>query len=219
MSGLAYGVDIHAHRAALANGLDTVAVLAHGHDRLYPPYHRDTANEMVSHGGLLTEYPSGTVPDKGNFVRRNRIVAGIAPATLVIESAAKGGSLITASLAASYGREVMAVPGRVTDEYSAGCHKLINENKATLVTSAADIVRIMGWENEADTPLLQPTLFPVYSPEEEKVMDALQKAGDLSIDQLSMATSYPVSKITDLLFDLEDKDAVRKMRGNRYRLK
>lgn len=219
VSGLAYGVDIHAHRAALDGRMDTVAVLAHGHDRLYPPLHKDTANRMTLQGGLLTEYPTGTVPDKGNFVRRNRIVAGMAHATLVIESAEKGGSLITASLAAGYGREVLAVPGRTTDEYSRGCNKLIRERTASLVTSAEDILRAMKWEAKAEPAQPEPTLFPQYTAEQDKVLSALEGRDDMSIDQMAVATGLSVSRLSDILFDLEDLDAVRKMRGNRYRLK
>lgn len=220
ISGLAYGVDIHAHRAALAHGLDTVAVLAHGHDRIYPGMHRQTANEMTRHGGLLTEYFSGTVPDKGNFVRRNRIVAGMAQATLVVESAEKGGALITAHLASGYGREVMALPGRVTDLYSAGCNRLIRDNKATLVTSAADVIDTLHWQPVA-TPSQprQLQLFPMLTPEQQAVADALDSDGGLTVDQLSVRTRLSVSQLTDMLFDLEDLGVVKRLPGNRYRSK
>lgn len=220
VSGLAYGVDIHAHRASLANGLDTIAVLAHGLDRIYPTLHRDTAQQMTQHGGLLTEYFTHTVPDKGNFVRRNRIVAGMSSATLVIESADKGGALITANLASGYGREVMAFPGRITDPYSAGCNRLISENKASLVTSAADILALLQWQaRPADAPKFrQIELFPMLTPEQQTVVDALAGVDNLSVDRLSLLTRYSVSQLTDLLFDLEDLNLVKLMPGNRYRL-
>lgn len=218
VSGLAYGVDIHAHRAALAHDLNTVAVLAHGLDRIYPRLHRDTAKEMTHHGGLLTEYFSQTNPDKGNFVRRNRIVAGMTSATLIVESASHGGSLITATLASGYGREVMAVPGRATDECSAGCNQFIRENRASLVTSAADIINVLGWKVANPARPAQPTLFPIFSPEQERILSVMHTADELTLDQLSSATSYSISQLTDLLFDLEDAAAVKRMPGNRYRL-
>ena len=216
VSGLAYGVDIHAHREALAQGLDTVAVLAHGLDRIYPSLHRATAREMVNHGGLLTEYFSGTVPDKGNFVRRNRIVAGLSDATLVVESAEKGGALITATLANSYSREVLAVPGRVGDVCSAGCNRLIRDNKAVLVTSAEDVVKQLGWKPAERTAPAEPQLFPVYTPQQERVLEALCQADNLTIDRLSALTQIAVSELSDLLFDLEEMHAVRRLPGNRY---
>lgn len=216
VSGLAYGVDIHAHREALAQGLDTVAVLAHGLDRIYPSLHRATAREMVNHGGLLTEYFSGTVPDKGNFVRRNRIVAGLSDATLVVESAEKGGALITATLANSYCREVLAVPGRVGDVCSAGCNRLIRDNKAVLVTSAEDVVKQLGWKPAERTAPAEPQLFPVYTPQQERVLEALCQADNLTIDRLSALTQIAVSELSDLLFDLEELHAVRRLPGNRY---
>lgn len=220
VSGLAYGVDIHAHRAALAAGLDTIAVLAHGHDRLYPALHRRTAEEMTQHGGLLTEYFQGTVPDKGNFVRRNRIVAGIARATLVIESAARGGALITATIAGSYGREVLAVPGRVGDPYSEGCNALIRDNKAALVTSADDVVSALGWTatGPAAAPA-EPTLFPLLTPEQERIVETLRGHESLTLDGLSQALAEPVARLADILFDLEDLGQVKRMPGNRYRLR
>lgn len=152
VSGLAYGIDIHAHRAALNHGIPTVGVLAHGLDRIYPAVHKHTAAEMLSCGGLLTEFPSGTNPDKQNFVKRNRIVAGISDATIVIESAVKGGSLITAEIADSYQRDCFAFPGRINDEYSAGCNELIRQNKATLVQNAEDFVKAMCWDVENKVP-------------------------------------------------------------------
>lgn len=149
VSGLAYGIDVCAHRSALRTGLPTVGVLAHGLDRIYPPAHRSTAVEMLQRGGgLLSDFPSGTEPDKPNFVKRNRIVAGLADATIVIESAEKGGSLITADIAFSYGRDVYAFPGRVSDLHSKGCNALIRQNKAGLITSATDLISALCWDVE-----------------------------------------------------------------------
>ena len=149
VSGLAYGIDICAHRAAMAQGYETVAVLAHGLDRLYPPRHRDTAREMTARGGLLTEFMTGTNPDKANFVRRNRIVAGMTDATVLVESGAKGGGLITAGIARSYCRDVFAFPGAVGAPWSEGCNNLIRDNGAALITSADDLVKAMGWNDDA----------------------------------------------------------------------
>lgn len=219
VSGLAYGVDIHAHRAALANGLDTVAVLAHGLDRIYPPLHRDTARQMTLHGGLLSEYFTGTVPDKGLFVCRNRIVAGMAQATLVIESAGKGGSLITAGIASEFDRDVLAVPGRVGDRYSEGCNRLIADNMARLVTSGADIVKVLEWGSEALPAPKTPTAAPQRPPHQAKVLSALTQADSLTLDALAAATGLSVAEMTNVLFDLEVDGLIKRMVGNRFRLK
>lgn len=152
VSGLAYGIDIHAHREALSRGFDTVGVLAHGLDRIYPAVHRRTATEMLTQGGLLTEFMSGTNPDRQNFVKRNRIVAGLSDATLVVESGPKGGSLITAEIAESYQRDCFAFPGRVGDTYSTGCNVLIQKNRAALIQSAEDVVKAMNWDHTPVVP-------------------------------------------------------------------
>ena len=182
VSGLAYGIDIHAHQAALANHLPTVAVLAHGLDRIYPYVHRKTAIDMLAQGGLLTEFLTGTNPDKHNFVSRNRIVAGMSDATIVVESAAKGGSLITAELAEGYHRDCFAVPGRVTDESSIGCNRLIRDNKAALIQSAEEFVQIMGWavaEQPARTEGIQRNLFPELTEERRKeLVKDVKKKGE-----------------------------------------
>lgn len=164
VSGLAYGADIHTHRACLATGMETIGVLAHGLDQIYPPAHRQSAAEMTRQGGLLTEHFSGTHIEKINFVRRNRIVAGLTDATIVVESAAHGGSLITAGLATDYNREVMAIPGRITDPYSAGCNALIARGEAHAITSAEDIGRLLGWQTSPKAAPQQPDLFASLSP-------------------------------------------------------
>lgn len=223
VSGLAYGVDIHTHRAALDEGNPTVAVLAHGLDQIYPRMHRDTAVRMLAQGGLLTEFMAGTNADKRNFVQRNRIVAGISDVTVVVESANKGGSLITAGLANDYNREVMAFPGRVTDGCSAGCNSLIRANRAALITSAQDLVEMMGWETEAERRSalargIQPELFPELSPEEQQVAQALQGSDKCHLNQLSLHTDLPISRLSGILFGLEMKGVVKMLPGGMYRL-
>ena len=220
VSGLAYGIDIHAHRAALAINLPTVGVLAHGLDRIYPSVHRKTAVDMLANGGLLTEFLTETNPDKHNFVSRNRIVAGISDATIVVESAAKGGSLITADIAESYHRDCFAFPGRVNDEYSKGCNQLLRDNKATLIQSAEDFVRAMCWDAESQSKKsegVQRVLFPDLSDEEQAIVSILEK-GDQQINTLVVATNIPVHKINAILFELEMKGVVRVLAGGMYQL-
>lgn len=223
VSGLAYGVDICAHREALSNGLDTVAVLAHGLDYLYPPRHRDTADRMLTQGGLLTEFFSNTNADKLNFLRRNRIVAGISDATVLIESAAHGGGLVTARIANSYSRDVFAFPGRTGDMYSEGCNNLIRDNKAGLICSAADFINAMGWQTDARLEQarrkgIERTLFPELTPDEQAVADALQKENDQQINSLTLTSGIPVSRLAATLFTLEMKGMVRCMAGGVYHL-
>lgn len=220
VSGLAYGIDINAHRGALAAGLPTVAVLAHGLDRIYPAMHRATAAKMVENGGLITEFPTGTNPDKQNFVRRNRIIAGLADATVVVESADKGGSLITASIADSYGREVCAYPGRVSDRYSAGCNNFIRDNKARLITSADDLAKALGWEMEKGRKAKpkEPELFPELNDEERKVYDALTGSDGKQINLLTVETNIPVGQLMSLLFEMEMRGIVKSLNGARYKL-
>ncbi len=218
VSGLAYGVDIHTHRACLEVGAETVAVLAHGLDRIYPTLHRATAAQMTTAGGLLTEYASGTQPDKGNFIRRNRIIAGMTQATLVVESAEHGGALITARIADSYNRDVMAFPGRLGDPYSAGCNALIRDNKAQLVTSADDIVNYLGWTPAPTEKPRQGELFPSFSPLQQRIVDLLESTGGESIDRMAIALNTPVKDINGALIDLELFGTVRPQPGGRYEL-
>ncbi len=223
VSGLAYGVDICAHREALNNGYETVAVLAHGLDQIYPYRHRDTAVQMLGHGGLLTEFMSQTNADKQNFVRRNRIVAGMADSTIVIESAAKGGGLITADIAQSYDRAVFAFPGAVGMPYSEGCNHLIRDNGAALITCAEDFVKAMGWQDEtlrqqAQVEGIERTLFPDLSPEESSIVSLLQQTNDLQLNILSVKTGIPIGQLTALLFQLEMKGVVKPLAGGMYHL-
>ena len=223
VSGLAYGVDITAHQQALEYGYETVGVLAHGLDTIYPHGHRTTASEMVKRGGLLTEFMSQTNADKPNFVRRNRIVAGISDATILVESALKGGGLITTEIAQSYDRAVFAFPGAVGATYSEGCNCLIRDNGASLLTSAADLVRAMGWEDDAQLQRAQEKgierhLFPELSEEEQVIVDCLQETNDLQLNILSVKTSIPIGRLTALLFQLEMKGVIRPLAGGTYHL-
>ncbi|WP_455585034.1 DNA-processing protein DprA [Bacteroides sp.] len=221
VSGLAYGIDIHAHRAALANGLPTVGVLAHGLDRIYPSVHRKTAVDMLQKGGLLTEFPVGTVPDKHNFVSRNRIVAGMADATIVVESASKGGSLITADIAESYHRDCFAFPGRTMDISSIGCNQLIRDNKAALLLSAEDFVKAMCWDSSsmpAKAESIQRSFFPELSEEEQQIVAILDRQGNQQINTLVVETDIPVHKMNAILFELEMKGVLRVLAGGMYQL-
>lgn len=223
VSGLAYGVDIHAHREALENGFPTVGVLAHGLDQIYPYRHRETAAQMVNHGGLLTEFMTQTNADKANFVRRNRIVAGMSDACIVVESAAKGGGLITAEIAQSYDRAVFAFPGAVGMTYSEGCNNLIRDNGAGLIANANDFVKAMGWPSEVQrqqnyTDGIERNLFPDLSPEETKVVALLQQTNDLQLNILSVKTGIPIGSLTALLFQLEMKGVIRPLAGGMYHL-
>ena len=223
VSGLAYGVDINAHRQALENGYETVGVLAHGLDQIYPYRHRETAAEMLNHGGLLTEFMSQTNADKPNFVRRNRIVAGMAGAVILVESAAKGGGLITAEIAQSYDRSVFAFPGNVGQPFSEGCNNLIRDNGAALISNAQDFVKAMGWMDEslrqrANADGIERNLFPELTTEEQQVVDLLQQANDLQLNIITVKTGIPIGRLTALLFQLEMKGMVRPMAGGMYHL-
>ncbi len=223
VSGLAYGVDIIAHRQALQNGYPTVGVLAHGVDYLYPARHKQTADEMVKKGGLLTEFLTQTNADKVNFVRRNRIVAGISDACVVVESAAHGGGLITASLARTYNREVFAFPGNVGSQYSEGCNNLIRDNVAGLISNADDFVKSMNWDDDVKLQRAQQVgierqLFPDLSIEERQVVSALKKHNDLQINMLSVQADIPIAHLTAILFSLEMKGVLKALPGGMYHL-
>ena len=221
VSGLAYGIDVCAHRAALKAGLPTIGVMAHGLDRIYPGAHRATAKQMLENGGLLTEFMSGMEPFPSNFLQRNRIVAGMADATVVVESASKGGSLVTASLALGYDRDCFAFPGRVNDQYSQGCNELVSRNRAALITSAYDFVEAMNWEAAATKKSaddLQTELFPDLSPEETAVMTALRESSDgLQVNQMVVQLNMPINKLLPLLFEMEMKGLVKAVAGGCYR--
>lgn len=219
ISGLAYGIDITAHRAALLNGCSTAGVLAHGLDRIYPSMHRQTAVEMLKRGALLTEFPSNTNPDKHNFVKRNRIVAGMADAVLVMESGVKGGSLTTADIANSYCREVFALPGRVDDKMSTGCNRLISDNKAELLHSATQFLSHMGWETpEKKSPPVQKELFHDLTAEEEQICNILEQNGTMQVNSMTISLNMPITELFLTLLELEVKSVVESLPGGMYRL-
>lgn len=223
VSGLAYGVDINAHCQALDNGFETVGVLAHGLDTIYPSVHRSTAKQMVTQGGLLTEFMTHTNADKQNFVRRNRIVAGMSDACILVESAAHGGGMITADISLSYGREVFAFPGRLGDVYSEGCNKMIAHGKATLLLDARQLAEAMGWEHEAERGRarqrgIERSFFPSFSADQQTVVDTLTKENDLPANILAMRTGFSISQVTSLLFELEMMGAVKAFAGGGYHL-
>lgn len=219
ISGFAYGVDIAAHKAAMENGLQTIACLAHGLDMLYPSAHKKYRNQLLENGGFITEFWHKSTFDRKNFLSRNRIIAGLSDATVVIESARKGGSLVTADLAFSYDREVFAIPGRPDDPYSQGCNFLIKNDKARLITSAADLIYYMGWEvssiasKEVATPI-----FVELSPEEEKIVQVLKAQEKLSLDDLARACELPIHKLSNLLFQMEMKGVIRPLPGKIFSL-
>jgi DNA processing protein len=204
VSGLAYGVDICAHKAALRNETPTVAVLGHGLDLIYPSVHRNIAKEIYEQGGLITDFPSKTPFDRNNFIKRNRIIAGLSDATLVVESAETGGSLITADIAQSYNREVFAIPGPVTHQYSRGCNLLIKTNKAALIETAEDIEFQLGWESPKGKKVEQQlTILPTLSDEEQNVYDVIREFGQEVIDVICFKTKMPVAKVSAILLNLE----------------
>lgn len=224
VSGLAYGIDVQAHRQSLANGLDTVGVLAHGLDSLYPRVHTATATQMISHGGLVSEFLTGTSAEKMNFVRRNRIIAGLSDASIIVESAAKGGGLITMGIAQSYNRDTFAFPGNAGQPTSEGCNNLIRDNKAALISNAADFVNAMGWGNGDATAPSTSTQRPSEPPidltaDEQTIVGMLRKTNDLQVNILATKTSLPMSTVLSVLFSLEMKGVVRMLAGGIYHLR
>lgn len=222
VSGLAYGVDICAHKCAIDNQLSTIGVLGHGLDRIYPAVHRPTAVKMLDNGGLLTEYPGGTNPDRQNFVQRNRIIAGMCDAIIVIESAERGGALITAELANDYNRDVFALPGRVNDEWSRGCNKLIRENKAALIETSDDLLRFMNWEEtslkrqENDN---QMSLFSNLTDDEAEIINQLRKKSNgVNVNELTVELNMPFNKLSPKLLDMEFKGLVKCLPGGMYKI-
>ncbi len=219
VSGLAYGIDIQAHRASLKYNIPTVGVIAHGLDQIYPSLHKDSAKKMLENGGLVTDFPSKTKIDPSNFIKRNRIIAGLADATIVVESAKKGGALVTADIASSYNRDVFTFPGRAGDTYSEGCNRLIKNNSATLIEGIEDLEYFMGWEREEKNDAFQSSLFIELTPEEEKIVNLLKSNDKLFVDQISSAAQLPVSRISALLLGLEFKNVLIALPGKMYKLK
>lgn len=219
VSGLAYGIDIAAHKAALRSDTPTIACLAHGLDRIYPQLHTNAANEILEKGALITDFPIGTKPDRENFPKRNRIVAGMADATIVVEASSKGGALITAELANGYNRDVFALPGRVGDEYSEGCNRLIMQLKAALITSGNDVLKAMNWDNgtQKGTPAPQRKLLITLTDEQEKVVSVLREQNH-TIDRLTVLCGLPMSRVASVLLELEFEGIVSTLPGKVYRL-
>jgi DNA processing protein len=219
VSGLAHGIDTYAHRSAMEHQLSTVCVLAHGLDKIYPSVNKSIASKMLEYGGWLSDFTSKVIPDKENFPRRNRIVAGISDATIVIESKAKGGSLITAEIANSYNRDVFAFPGRVDDACSAGCNNLIRQHKAALIQSAADVVYLLGWEKVQQTNApVQKQLFLELKPNEELLVNLLREKNQLAIDDLCLLSKLSMSTVSALLLTLEFSGIIKSLPGKIYRL-
>ena len=221
VSGLAYGIDVTAHHAALNNNLPTVAVLGHGLDIIYPASHKALANKIVDEGLLITDFASKSTRDKNNFVKRNRIIAGLSDATIVVESAEKGGALVTADIAHSYNRDVFAVPGRITDPYSKGCNHLIKINKAALLEKVEDIEYLLGWEpdNEINQKEIQRNLFVELDDEEKYIVDILKTSSkELPIDTICLKAQMPTSKVSPILLELEFKGILKTLPGKTYKL-
>ena len=217
VSGLAYGIDIAAHKACIQHQIPTLGVMASGLDIIYPSVHKKTAQEMLSNGGLLTEYTFGTKPDAPRFPARNRIVAGISDAVIVIEAAASGGALITAELANGYDREVLALPGRVNDLYSSGCNKLISAHKAHIYNEPEDLIKLLGWDlSQAKTKKIQRP--EDLSTEEVKIYELLQQNGDCQIDDLSWKSQLNISQTASILLTMEFKGLVKPLPGKKFKL-
>ncbi len=216
ISGLAYGIDIYAHQLAMENNLQTIAVLAHGLDNIYPKTHKKEATKMLENGGLFSEFWSNTNPDRENFVKRNRIVAGLSEATIVVESAEKGGSLITADIANSYNRDVFAAPGRVTDIYSKGCNQLIKSNKAAMITSVKDLEYILNWKTKEKPKAIQKQLFIDLDKQEQNIYDYLIKGGKQNLDAIALDCKYPIYKTATVLLNLELKGVAKPLPGKMF---
>lgn len=218
VSGLAHGIDAIAHRAALQQQLPTIGVMAHGFKTIYPHVHRSLAREMIDQGGLLTEFWWDALPDKHHFPQRNRIVAGISDATVVIETAVKGGSMITADLAFEYNRDVFAVPGRIYDQRSSGCLQLIAQNKATAFTSPEQIINALGWLEPKKKKNLQKKLFPELSSEEQIIVSILTEHHQIHVDELYLKTKLPSSAMASAILNLELQNIIIQLPGKRYEL-
>lgn len=217
VSGLAYGIDICAHKASLKYKIDTVGVLAHGLSVIYPSTHRETAKQMLQGGALVTEFRHDEKPDAPNFVKRNRIIAGLADATIVVESGEQGGALITADIANSYNRDVFAFPGRVNDRYSTGCNRLIKTNRAAMIEKLEDLEYLMGWQrSEEKKPTLQKTLFVELDADERLLIELMESNNHATIDYLALKSNLPVSKVSAMLLNLEFKGIVKCLPGKIY---
>jgi len=218
VSGLALGIDAIAHKRCVQQGIPTVGILGHGLDRIYPFTHKGLANQMEENGGILSEFASETAPERGNFPARNRIVAGISDVTVVVESHATGGALITAAMAAGYNREVAAYPGRVTDTRSAGCNELIRNNGAAMITKADDLIELMNWDAKKVRRPVQQQLFITLTPEEQTIIDLLQSRDNVHSDELFHHTGLASSLLAATLLQLEMQGLVKSLPGKYYRM-
>ena len=216
-SGLAYGIDVAAHKAALRHNLPTVGVLGHGFQIIYPAEHRPIADEMIENGGIISDFLHEEQPERNNFIKRNRIIAEMSDATLVVESGVKGGSLITAEIASSYNRDVFAVPGRPDDIYSAGCNNLIRNNKAALVECANDIEYFMQWDAKKKQPV-QRQLFVEMNMEEQSIYNIIAQEGEANIDAICRASGIPINKLSAILLQMEMKGVVISQPANIYKI-
>ncbi|HEX2919813.1 MAG TPA: DNA-processing protein DprA [Bacteroidales bacterium] len=217
VSGLAYGIDITCHKAALQYNLGTIGILAHGLKTIYPSVHAQIARNMINKGGLLTDFISDALPERNNFLKRNRIIAGLSDATLVVESGTKGGALITADIANSYNKDVFAIPGRPEDHFSQGCNGLIKNNKATLVENPEDISAFLNWKSEKNKIPIQKTLFSDMEPEEKRIFELIAKEGEINIDSICRTLVIPVQILSATLLQMEFKGIVKCFPGNIYR--
>ena len=220
VSGLAYGIDVTAHRAAVKHQLPTVGVMGHGIDRIYPAVHRDIAARMLEQGGLLTEFPSGTLPDRPNFPMRNRIIAGMADVTIVVEAASKGGALITAEIANSYNKDVCTFPGSIDQPYSAGCNYLIKTNRAHLIRHAEDLLYLMNWEKQKEKNQNKqlPLITPDMSKDEQKVHHFLSESEQATVDEIALHCDWPQSKLAIILLEMEMNNIIISLPGKVYKI-
>jgi len=216
ISGFAFGVDICAQRAAVANNLQTIGVLAHGFDRIYPEIHKQFMAPIEKNGGFITEFWKGDKPLRGHFLQRNRIIAGLSQATIVIESASRGGSLVTADIANSYSRDVFAYPGRTSDQFSKGCNELIKSHKAAIITSADDIIKTLNWDTQTSAPVIQKQLFIELNTEEQQLYDFLLKQGKSILDTIALQNGFTIQKTVNILFNLELQSVVRPLPGKQF---
>ena len=216
ISGLAYGIDTCAHTQAVKLGIETIGVMGHGLDRMYPASNRKLASQMTENGGVLTEFPTETNPDRENFPMRNRIIASMSDVIIVVESKKRGGSIITAEFANTYNKDVFAIPGRLNDEVSEGCNRLIKQHKANLLESAADVGYIMRWDEIDKAKVVQKALFIDFTAGEQKVIDVLKEVQQITIDELNYRIKMPPSELASMLLNLEFKGAIRALPGKKY---
>ena len=216
ISGLAYGIDTSAHNTAVDCKMPTIGVMGHGLDRIYPAANKKLAARMIENGGLVTEFPTETKPDRENFPMRNRIIAGLSDVVVVVESKKRGGSIITVEFANAYHKDVFAIPGRINDPLSEGCNRLIKQHKAHLLEGADDIGYIMRWDEYDQAKTVQKSLFIEYSPEESMVMDVFKEVEEVTIDELNYKVKSTPSQLAAMLLNLEFKGAIRSLPGKKY---